>query len=52
MTVSAEASVGDAIAKMNEYELRHVLVERGGEVVGMVSVRDILRLFGTRWPEL
>ena len=50
--VTADGPIGEAIAKMNEYGMRHLPVVREGEVVGMISARDVLRLFGTRWPEL
>ena len=52
VTVELQSGVGDAIAKMNEFGLRHVLVLDDGELVGVVSIRDVMALFGTRWPEL
>ena len=52
VTADEDAYIGDAVAKMNEFGLRHVIVTKDEEVVGMVSIRAILRLYGTRWPEL
>ena len=52
ITVSAASGVGDAIAKLNEHNVRHLLVDEDGDVVGMISIRDILSLLGTNWPEL
>ena len=50
--VSATSGVGDAIAKLNEYGVRHLLVDEDGEIIGMISMRDIMSLLGTNWPEL
>jgi CBS domain-containing protein len=51
--VDRNGAIGDAIAKMNEYEVRHLVVtEDGNNVVGVVSMRDIFGLLGTGWPEL
>ena len=57
MTVSPvvsdeEAAVPDAIAKMNEGGIRHVVITSAGDVSGVISMRDILAMLGTRWPEL
>jgi CBS domain-containing protein len=52
ITVKEDASVGEAVAKMNDFGVRHVLVMNGREAAGMVSMRDIVALFGSRWPEL
>lgn len=46
--VSDEDSVvGDAISKMNESGIRHIVVTWGGDVAGMISMRDVVALFGT-----
>lgn len=45
-------AVGTAIAKMNEFSVRHLVVVNGGDVVGMLSMRDLIALLGTAWPEL
>jgi CBS domain-containing protein len=42
-----QAVVGDAISKMNESGIRHVVVTSEGDVAGMISMRDIVGLFGT-----
>jgi predicted transcriptional regulator len=52
VTVRMDDSVGAAVAKMNEFALRHVVVVDDSSVCGVVSMRDILELLGTRWPEL
>lgn len=52
VTVELQSGVGDAIGKMNDFGLRHVLVLDEGELVGVVSIRDVMSLLGTRWPEL
>ena len=50
--VAAESGLGDAIAKLNEFGVRHLLVDEEGDITGMISMRDILALLGTNWPEL
>jgi predicted transcriptional regulator len=51
--VEREAGVGDAIGKMNEYGVRHLVVtDHGHDIVGVISMRDIFQLLGTTWPEL
>lgn len=52
VTVDIRDAVGAAISKMNEYSVRHLVVIDQGDVVGMVSIRDVLALLGTAWPEL
>lgn len=47
-----DAVIGDAIAKMNDSSIRHVVVMSGRDVTGMISMRDVVALLGTRWPEL
>lgn len=47
-----DAFIGDAIAKMNDSAIRHVVVTSHGDVSGMISMRDVVALLGTRWPEL
>ena len=42
-----EAPLGDAISKMNESGIRHVIVASGNEIAGMISMRDVVALFGT-----
>ena len=50
--VGAESGLGDAIAKLNEFGVRNLLVDEEGDITGMISMRDILALLGTNWPEL
>jgi CBS domain-containing protein len=38
----ADAPVADVAAEMTEQYVRHVLVEEGGRLVGVVSARDLL----------
>lgn|SRR5687768_12845280 len=52
VAVELQSGLGEAISKMNEFGLRHVLVLDAGELVGVVSIRDVMALLGTRWPEL
>lgn len=50
--VETNAPLGQAIAEMNEFGVRHLMVTEGEHVVGMISMRDVFRLLGTSWPEL
>jgi CBS domain-containing protein len=52
ITIDQEAPIGEAIARMNEYGIRHLLVKQDEYLVGMISIRDLMNLLGTRWPEL
>ena len=52
VTVPYNSGLGEAIAKMNEYGVRHLVVVDGRDVIGMISMRDLLALLGTEWPEL
>lgn len=47
-----EAAIGDAISKMNGSGIRHVVVVSDGDVSGVISMRDVVGLLGTDWPEL
>ena len=47
-----QAALGDAIAKMNGGGMRHVVVVADGDVSGVISMRDVVGLLGTDWPEL
>jgi len=42
--VASDASEGDCAALMRDHTTRHLLVEEGGKVVGVVSMRDIIQL--------
>jgi predicted transcriptional regulator len=50
--VAADSALGDAIAKINEFGVRHLLVDDDGDITGMISVRDVMALLGTDWPEI
>ena len=41
----AEATVNQAAARMMDRYIRHVLVERDGVLVGIVSARDLLGVY-------
>jgi CBS domain-containing protein len=43
-TVSADAEEADAAALMRDHYTRHLLVEDGGKVIGVVSMRDVIQL--------
>jgi CBS domain-containing protein len=42
VTVDEKVSVEDAARTMSEAELRHLTVARDGEVIGVVSIRDVV----------
>ena len=42
--VTPEATEAECAALMRDHTTRHLLVEEGGEVVGLVSMRDIIAL--------
>jgi CBS domain-containing protein len=42
--VTPEATETECAALMRDHTTRHLLVEEGGEVVGLVSMRDIIAL--------
>jgi CBS domain-containing protein len=44
VAVDAEASVEDAARAMADAQIRHLAVTRDGQVIGVVSVRDVLRI--------
>jgi CBS domain-containing protein len=47
VTVANKDEIRAAIKKMNEFSVRHLVVVDEEDVVGMVSVRDLLALGGT-----
>lgn len=49
LKIGAEATLLDANDLMSREGIRHLGVERGGELVGLVSVRDLLN-FLTKYP--
>ena len=44
VSVDEDASVADAARAMADAQIRHLAVTRDGTVVGVVSVRDVLRV--------
>ena len=42
MTVSEEASLEEAMERMRTHSCRHLPVMRGGDVVGFLSMRDLM----------
>ena len=45
-SVDADATVGEAIEFMRRHEIRHLPVTEGGELIGVVSDRDIKLMLG------
>jgi CBS domain-containing protein len=43
----ADATVAEAAVRMMECWIRHILVERAGRLVGVVSARDLLGAYIT-----
>lgn len=52
VVVGMDDPLGGAVAKMNEFGLRHLVVTDESSICGVVSMRDVVALLGTRWPEL
>ena len=42
-----DAELGDAIVKMTQSGIRHVVVTSGDDVTGVISMRDVVMLFDT-----
>jgi len=45
MSIEADAELEEAGRQMVENGIRHLAVTQGGQVVGMISMRDLLRPF-------
>ena len=43
VTVPVDASIEQAVGRMMEGAFRHLLVTHGGDVVGIISMRDLVR---------
>lgn len=43
VTADADRSVEDCLAMMNERHIRHLPVMKGREVLGLISMRDVVR---------
>ena len=52
VVVKLDDPLGEAISKMNEFGMRHVVVVDDSMVCGVSSMRDVIGLLGSRWPEL
>ena len=48
-TLESNRSVGAVLGLMREFGISHVLIMEGGELVGMVSIEDILE--NIYWPQ-
>jgi CBS domain-containing protein len=48
VTVTVDSSLEKAVEKMTEGSFRHLLVVHGDEVVGIVSMRDLVRALSSR----
>src|SRR5512140_3711962 len=42
--IDADAEEVDAVEMMRDYATRHLLVEDGGKVIGVVSMKDVIQL--------
>lgn len=47
VTIDEDDSIGRAASLMAEAEVRHLAVTRGGEIIGVVSVRDVIGVLAT-----
>jgi len=52
VSVDWESSINDGVSKMNDFGIRHLVVTKEGNVHGMISMRDLIGVFGTASPEL
>ena len=48
ISVAPTVSVIDAVHLMNTHSIRHLLVVQAGKPVGVVSIRDLLRVFASQ----
>ena len=51
ITVDSDADIIDAVKLMKSYKIRHLLVTREFEPIGMLSLRDILKIEGDKIQE-
>lgn len=42
----AESTIDEVTARMMDHYIRHILVERDGALIGIVSARDLLGVYG------
>jgi CBS domain-containing protein len=45
LSIDSASSAHEASEKMAEYGIRHLAVSDEGQIVGIISVRDLLRYF-------
>ncbi len=50
-TLSAEATIGDAVRLMNEKSYRNIPLVREGELIGAVSVFDVITYLAESYPK-
>ena len=51
-TIEADAPIAFALNAMHEGDFRHLPVVRKGELVGMISIRDVVRFLAEQYPDL
>jgi CBS domain-containing protein len=51
LSIDSAKSAHDASEKMAEHSIRHLAVSEEGQIVGIISVRDLLRYF-KNWGDL
>ncbi|HEX4297875.1 MAG TPA: CBS domain-containing protein [Devosia sp.] len=52
LTVSARATIGEAVDILNRHRIGAVVVTDGGKLAGILSERDVVRHLGRNWSEL
>ena len=45
ISIESTKTVRDAIDRMGDFGIRHLMVSEAGKIIGMISVRDILMYF-------
>ena len=50
-TLSSEATIGDAVRLMNEKSFRNIPLVKGGQLVGSISVFDIITYLAECYPK-
>jgi CBS domain-containing protein len=51
VTIDEDASIGSAAAQMSEAEVRHLAVTRKGQIIGVISVRDVVGVLAANHGE-
>ena len=52
LTAAPDWSLERAAAEMSRRNVRHLVVFDGGEPIGVLSMRDIVRVLDQRWRDL